>query len=151
MISAARKAAIAYLVATFLAGAVAGAALGYFRGRQPVFRPQSPEAMLEKSRTRLITDLGLTPDQLQKVDPILKERAAALKKARDESMQQFRALMDQYHQRVAALLTPEQQVKYEARRQEREKKWHRDGSGDRNAGDRNVRDKRPDPLPVPQK
>ncbi len=151
MISAARKAAIAYLVATFLAGAVVGAALGYFRGRQPVFRPPSPDAMLEKSRTRLITDLALTPEQLQKVDPILKERAAALKKARDESMQKFRTLMDQYHQRVAALLTPDQQVKYEARRQEREKKWHHDGSGDRNPGDRNVPEKPNDRLPAPRK
>lgn len=140
MISAARKTAFAYLLATFLAGGLAGVGLGYYRGRQPVFRPPSPDAMLEKSRTRLITDLALTEAQLQKIDPILKERAAALKKARNDSMQQFRTLMDQYHQRVAALLTPDQQVKYEARRLEREKKWRPDGPGERGDGERGPRD-----------
>lgn len=80
-------------------------------------RAMEPAAHLE----RLSACLGLTADQKTKISPILEEQSREMKAARDDAnltrdqrMQKMQELRTKYHDRIGALLTPEQKTKFGA-------------------------------------
>lgn len=104
-----RTRAALYLVAVFLAGALAGATGGYAYGRRPVFRPPpSQDQMVEMIVERFTRELGLTPDQREKLRPIAGATAAAMKSLHRETHDKLIAQFKLTHQQIEAFLTPEQ-------------------------------------------
>lgn len=125
----------------FAAGVTTGAMLGRGKGKQTFIdhrgegpRPGPPGRRLGEFRDRFIEglkrDVGVTDEQAQQIDAIMREsqeRMAALwkpiePKAREE--------MESTHAKVKALLTPEQQVKFE----ESTKRWKERGPGKHGPG-----------------
>jgi Spy/CpxP family protein refolding chaperone len=131
----ATKTAVAlYVGATFLLGAIAGGTVGYgYSHRQPR-RPFDPNVMRQEMKDRFTKELSLTPEQQQQLETILKKNMDEFGSAHKEHMDHIRELVRGGRDRIAAILTPEQKVRFEAmekERKEREKGSLHGGPGDR--------------------
>ncbi len=114
-----KLAAVAYVAATFLIGALAGGAVGYGYGRKPIVRPFDREAMRAHICDSLTTKLGLTPAQQQQLDPIVRQNMEEFDADRRQQMAKMGDRMKEGSLRIRAILTPEQQVKFDALEKER--------------------------------
>lgn len=116
------------IVGVFLLGGVTGAALDSIyrlraRGVERVYegrgggRRHKEERLFEEMKR----DLGLTDEQAGQIRAIL-----------DETRNQYRAARAAAGERIRALLTPEQQQKFDAKKAERDaRRGRRDGDGGR--------------------
>lgn len=93
-----------YLSALFLAGVVTGSVVTVTIGRQMM----SPEKMTSRWRKELETRLQLTPDQVQKIDPILHEAMATFGA---QLADQMLISISNSNARIRTVLNPEQQEK----------------------------------------
>lgn len=99
------------LIATFVAGALAGAAAD-----RMLFAGERKEAAKPADRYRrhddrdLLERLSLTQEQKARIDPILERRRAQVKALWAESRPRTQAILDSTRTEIRALLTPEQQA-----------------------------------------
>ena len=107
----------------FIVGVVTGCALTF--GLGPGFAPAPPHSAKEiKNRmmARLTEKLSLTPDQKTQIGPILEDAARNIQSLHRDEIVRGSQILQTAHQRIAALLTPEQKAilaKMEADRQKR--------------------------------
>jgi hypothetical protein len=114
-----KRQAIFYLVAIFIAGLACGAILGYLTGRQEAVSPARQKEMSERTLRRLESRLGLTPDQIAKVRPIVEQNSAAMQSIHRESWQRVSDTFKRMNAQIAGYLTEAQQDKLEAMENER--------------------------------
>jgi len=106
---------IAYVIAIFLAGAIAGAAVAF-----SLAHPRRPAP---RDMQRFLTHrLNLTPEQVQKVDPILDKLNSDLDDVRRDARQRAGKLIDDTDAQISAFLTPEQKAKMAELQQERKER-----------------------------
>ncbi len=124
-----RSAVAIYFAITFLLGGVAGWAVGFQSGKSQVFRPPPPSGpMSQRILQRLTSQLSLTEEQQQQIEPLIQEGAAEMEKLHHESMQKVREAIKAGHQKLLPLLTESQRKKLEELDAEREKNgWGREG------------------------
>jgi Spy/CpxP family protein refolding chaperone len=108
-----KLAAVFYVTATFLIGALAGAAVGYGYGRKPIFRPFDRDAMRAHICSDLTSKLDLTTEQQQQLEPIVRQNMEEFDADRRQHMAQMGERMKQGNLRIRAILTPEQQAKFD--------------------------------------
>src|SRR4029450_10457147 len=121
---------VAGFVLVFVAGGIAGAALGGFYARHLFFEFHRPGRVGDRMKERLRTELRLTPDQVAKVSPIVDKTAVQLKKIRRDTGQRVHEIMIEAHKEIAANLTDEQRQKLQ-QIEERHRSWrHRHGPHD---------------------
>jgi Spy/CpxP family protein refolding chaperone len=113
-----RKARL-WLAVVFLVGAAIGALFGYSFGHHTVMAKTNPPPMSEpERRARRVADMskevGLTPEQSQKVDDIIREAHGEMKGIRDKAESDVDVVRGKARNEVRALLTPEQKAKFEA-------------------------------------
>ena len=125
-----RRTVLLYLSATFILGAVAGGAVGYGFGRRPIFRPFDREAMRARMCDDITRSVGLTPEQQKQLDPLVRQGMDEFEAVHREEMGRIREVMKKGHNRIAAILTPEQQVKFDAFERERESRRQSRPHGD---------------------
>jgi Spy/CpxP family protein refolding chaperone len=94
-----------YLTALFLAGVVTGSVVTVTIGRQMM----SAEKMVSRWRKELETKLQLTPEQVQKIDPILRDSMASFGV---QLADQMLISMSNSSARIRLVLTPDQQAKF---------------------------------------
>jgi len=96
--------------------------------------PGHGKMMLE----RMKTDLQLSDDQVAQIKTIMKDQHTELEKIKndtvltqDEKREQVHALMEQTKDKINAVLTPDQQAKWAAIREQHKKQWeeHKPSSG----------------------
>ncbi|MBL9175052.1 MAG: periplasmic heavy metal sensor [Verrucomicrobiales bacterium] len=124
-----RKTILLYLAATFVVGAVAGGALGYGAGRRPVFRPFDRDEMREKMCQRFTTELSLSPEQQKQLDPLMRQGMDEMDQAHREHRARLKELMKVGRDRMNAILTPEQRVKFDTMERERESRMQSKSKG----------------------
>jgi Spy/CpxP family protein refolding chaperone len=110
-----RKAAL-WVGAVFLLGAALGGVLGYLFAHRPVSAANTPLSESErraKKIAELKSELSLTPQQSQQVDAILDNWHSETKAIRDQSDAQIVAIRQKRRNEIRAILTPEQQPKFE--------------------------------------
>ncbi len=113
------------LAGIFLAGVVAGGCLTmrfgrHFLPRRPSLEQQGPD------RLKLLTEkLNLTPEQQEKLRPILHRDMQDLARIRNSSMTESRRIFEHMDQDVAAELTPEQKPKFDEMIRERRDRFQR--------------------------
>jgi Spy/CpxP family protein refolding chaperone len=110
-----RKAAL-WVGAVFLLGAALGGVLGYLFAHRPVSAANTPLSESErraKKIAELKSELSLTPQQSQQVDAILDNWHSETKAIRDQSDAQIAAIRQKRRNEIRAILTPEQQPKFE--------------------------------------
>ena len=113
--AATRKAAL-WVGAVFLLGAALGGVLGYLTAHHSTSAANQPLSEPERRARRLeqmTRELSLTPAQSQQLDGILKERHAESKTIHDQTDLQIEQVRKKGRDQVRAILTPEQQPKFE--------------------------------------
>ena len=117
---------IAEFVAVFLIGGVAGGLLTYcFTDTQLssfMTRTNSPEVLVARINKKYAEQYNLTPDELNRIQPLIKELAEHLHQVRHQFGVDILSTMDNYHQQIAAQLTPEHRDAYLKATSEREGK-----------------------------
>jgi|SRR5947209_3123954 len=91
----------------------------YLHAQEPRHDHHGPGAgpdhqMMGNPFEHLSKELGLTEDQKTKVQPIIDQAKPQMKAIHEEAMQKMHALMESTGAQIRPLLTPEQQVKYDA-------------------------------------
>ncbi|MFA5057832.1 MAG: hypothetical protein WC485_06935, partial [Opitutaceae bacterium] len=101
------------LIAIFAAGGVSGGLVAYRVAQRRV--PHSPriEAWGARQMERVAQELQLTPEQRERIKPIVKRNMEELARLRRESMRTVHEIIQRMETDIAAELTPEQRVKYE--------------------------------------
>jgi Spy/CpxP family protein refolding chaperone len=115
--SASRK-AVLWIVAVFVLGAALGVVSGYLFAHRvsaagPGPAPLSDDARRQQKVAQLTKELDLTPDQQSQIDAIFLDTAAKFKAVHKESDAQIETLRQAGRDRVRAVLTAEQQPKFE--------------------------------------
>jgi len=113
-----------YLFLVFISGSVVGA-LGYRLYSPPSARSNAqqrinPEEWRKRFMEEMRTRIGLTPDQLQKVNTLMDETKSRFDTDRERHHQVVEQIREEQRAKMRAILTPEQLPKYEQFRAERD-------------------------------
>ncbi|MEY2562821.1 MAG: hypothetical protein QOH88_1014 [Verrucomicrobiota bacterium] len=111
------KLAFAFLL-VFVAGVMSGGFLGVHHLRGHFLGPPHSGDMSGRMREHLKRALDLTPEQAAKILPIADATSAKLEAIRVETAQRVRAVMEESERQISPELTPEQQKKLQALKQE---------------------------------
>jgi hypothetical protein len=110
------KVAVAFAV-VFIFGAASGAvfALRYTSMRAPPRLPPRPEQFGPQllRRWAFSRQLDLTPEQRQKIRPIILETAEELRRLRRDAWHSGELVIEHMQDEVAAVLTPDQRLKFD--------------------------------------
>ena len=119
-----RNAIIGYLAATFVAGAVAGVfGTRAFTAKPPPPRPpRESGSMADRILKRWTVDFHLSPDQVSKIEPIIKAADTEVSGIHQETERRMKASFDRMHQQVLPLLDDEQKVLLEEHRKKMERR-----------------------------
>ena len=118
---------IAEFIAVFLMGSLAGGLvtwsvtdtqLSTFMSRAAT----TPDSMVARLSKKYAEDYHLTPDEVNRIQPILNEMAQHIYQVRHQFGLDVMTTLDKYHEEIAAQLTPEHRAAYEAATAERRKK-----------------------------
>ena len=107
-----------YLIALFLTGVVTGAVLTHQIGRRIMMKAMRQDAMAEHWRRDLEKKLSLTPEQSQKIAPIIADGMSAFRSVLHDQMLEA---LSNCNARIAVELTPEQRTKFADIEQEQQK------------------------------
>lgn len=111
------------LLLAFLLGTAAGAlGFGLYQARAGWRHPpRDPERSRQFVLKRLTRDLDLRPEQQQQVEAILRETGQEFSRLREEIGPRMRDIRGRSREKIRAILSPEQQARFEAL----EKEWER--------------------------
>jgi uncharacterized membrane protein len=118
---------IAEFIAVFLIGSVAGGFVTwYFTDNQlSTFMSKAaekPDSMVARLDKKYSEEYHLTPEELDRIHPILVEMARQMYQIRHQFGADVITTVDKYHQEIADQLSPEHKAVYEAAMAERHKK-----------------------------
>jgi Spy/CpxP family protein refolding chaperone len=102
----------------------AGAATGTYWTRRTVRGildewMHRPELIGERMERQMVSDLGLTPDQVPRIHEVFVRSQARLKEYRKEWQPRFSAIVADGESDFRKVLTPEQQAKFDRFKEER--------------------------------
>ena len=118
---------VAGFLLVFVAGGIAGAALGGLYARHLFFEFHHPRMAGARMKQHLRAELSLTPEQVAKVSPIIDKAAQQLQEVRHGTRKRVHEIMEETHREIAVNLTDEQRQKLEQMK-ERHRRWrHRRG------------------------
>jgi Spy/CpxP family protein refolding chaperone len=101
-----------YLAVVFAAGALFGL-VAHAVYSQRTTRASSPAEARQRYIAKLQRDLSLTPEQVSLVTAILDETGERFREIRSRMDPEFDAIRTQQRAKIMAILTPEQQPKYQ--------------------------------------
>lgn len=112
------------VVLVFVLGAGAGALVTHriYQKRLQTFLRGGPAAT-EMIVRRMSAELDLRPEQRRQLHDIVRDTQRQLREARQRPDPQFRTILRDMEQRIRAILTPEQQTKFDTLMAERKAKW----------------------------
>ena len=120
-----RKITAAFIGVFFIGAMVGGlVVMDYTDTRLSRFinNSRAPEAMAARINQKYLTDYHLTPDEQSRITPIVKEMTQQLYQERRQFGTEIIGTLDEYHQKIGELMTPEQRAAYEKVNADR-KKW----------------------------
>ena len=108
-----------YVLAIFLAGGGSGALITWQVCQRFPAAPLTPEEIGMRLRARLKSRLDLTPDQVQKIDPMIDQAMRQVQAIRKDTATSVFANVSNMHAQVVIVLTPEQKAKFDVLEAER--------------------------------
>jgi gas vesicle protein len=112
---------ISYLAAIFLAGGVTGATVAVTAGKQMMAEPpRNGHIETRYLKERFQSKLGLTPEQIRSIEPILETMSEQLKNIRGETSKRIAAVVKNSYDQIGKDLTPEQRQKLEEMKRDRQ-------------------------------
>lgn len=131
------KGALLLLVAFLLGVATGALGFGVYRARAGWWRsPRNPAQFRQVLLDRLTRELDLTPDQRQQVEAILGQTGQEFARLREEFGPRVRDIRARSREKIRAILSPEQQAKFEALEKEWERRAERWRGGGARTGER---------------
>ena len=117
------------LILAFVLVFLAGAACGFFGALHVhhFFARMDSGAMAQHLKHRLRAELKLTPEQMQKISPIIDRATSDLKTKREQTMRDVHEIFEQTHRDMQPFLTPEQRTKLEELEKRHRDLLHRHG------------------------
>jgi len=140
---------ILLLIGIFIAGAAAGGFVTMRIARHALPRPPSPEQWGPARLKKLSERLSLTPEQEEKLRPIMRRDMEDLGRIRLSSFAESKLVFERMEHDIAEVLTPEQREKFEQMNKERREHMQRfmkEPFGEREGPRRNH--ERPDAPPL---
>ena len=119
MTSLGKRKLATYVLVIFLAGAGSGALVAWQVSRRVPVPPLTPAEIGARLRAQFQSRLDLTPEQRQKVDPMIDQAMRRVEAIRQETASQVFANVSMLHEQVLTVLTPEQKVRFEELERER--------------------------------
>src|ERR1044072_8765474 len=119
---------IAGFFLVFIAGGIAGAALGGWYTRHLVFDSHRPGRLGDKMKEHLRTELRLTPEQTAKVSPIIDKTTAQPRDMRRDTRRRVHEIMMRAHNEISVVLTEQQRKKLQQIEERHRGERHRHGS-----------------------
>lgn len=104
------------LVVVFCAGAALGLLACALHARHFLFHGHGPH-VAERIRQHLQRELRLTPEQSEKVSPVVDRLTTQLDAIRRETSERVSQTMNEAHREISPLLTPEQRERLEHMRE----------------------------------
>src|SRR5947209_18714017 len=109
------------VLATFAVGAVTGAFFVMGSAKDEMRRNRDPRRFFSNTPDRWVTEMKLTPDQEQKIRPVLQQIDDELTNLRAMDLRETEGILSRGEDRIDAILTPEQRPQlhksFEQRRQ----------------------------------
>lgn len=125
-----------YLAAIFAAGAVSGWVVAAKTAKGKMFMPPRWEEIQAHQRERLQSELSLTADQTNRIDRILDQSSKEMRSIHEKNMKRIWGEISNRNAQIIAVLTPEQQKRFEELEKERRESWRRKDSWRGKHGDR---------------
>ncbi len=119
MSSLGKRKLVLYVSVIFLAGAGSGALVTWRVCRSLPAPRLTPAEIGERLRARFQSRLGLTPDQMAKIDPMIDQAMRRVEVIREETASNVFANVATLHEQVVTVLTPEQKARFEELERER--------------------------------
>ncbi|MDP1578689.1 MAG: hypothetical protein Q8M02_00320 [Candidatus Didemnitutus sp.] len=104
---------ILLLVGIFVSGAVTGSFATLMIGKKMAQSRPAPDQWISARFKMIAERLELTPPQVEKLEPIMRRNAEDLKRLRQDGMRDTRRIVERMEKEIAAVLTPEQRVKFD--------------------------------------
>jgi len=108
-----------YVLVLFLAGAGSGALISWQVCRSMPVPSRTPAQIGARLRARYQSQLALTPEQVQKIDPIIDQGTRRVQAIRVETASNIFANVATMDEQMLKVLTPEQRVRFEVLERER--------------------------------
>jgi hypothetical protein len=104
---------VLYLAAIFVAGGVTGAVINWRESGEKKWKMPTPKGICDSFRNRLRVELGLTPQQLDRLEPLLQKRVTCMEEIRTRTVKELEELMRTSDAEIADALelTAEQRAK----------------------------------------
>lgn len=102
-----------YLIVVFLAGALFGVVVHTVYEQRSTRAAPNPKLFRQHYLAKLEKELSLSPEQVAQVAAILDQTGQRFREIKDRMDPEFQAIRDAQRARIMALLTPEQQPKYQ--------------------------------------
>jgi len=132
-----RKKAAIWLALVFVIGTATGGVFGYSLARRSYAATKTVMPSEAERRAKKLADMtqtiGLTPDQAQKAEGIIKEAQTEIRAIHDKSDSEVDVVRMKTRGEMRAFLTPEQLPKFEQyiQRMDEERKKQKEGQGGR--------------------
>lgn len=118
-----RNTVLLWLIMVFISGTVVGVASHRYFTRETIAkeesRPPSREQVRQEYLAKMRERVGANDEQIARIVAILDEARAASDARRKAMDAEMKAIQEQTREKIRAVFTPEQVVKYEAWREER--------------------------------
>jgi len=130
-----RKKAAIWLALVFVIGTATGGVFGYSLARRSYAATKTVMPSEAERRAKKLADMtqtiGLTPDQAQKAEGIIKEAQTEIRAAREKSDAEVDVVRMKTRAEMRAFLTPEQLPKFEQyiQRMDEERKKQKEAQG----------------------
>ena len=108
-----------YVLLIFVAGAGSGALISWQIGRKTPIPPTPTPEIAVRLKSRFKDRLDLTPDQQEKISPMIDQAMGRLEVIRRDTATQIFANVSNMHEQVVQILDPQQRAKFEQLEQER--------------------------------
>jgi hypothetical protein len=102
---------VSYLAIIFLAGGATGAVVGLNHSRERQVQPASMQKVCTRLQDRLISKLGLTPEQVKKLQPVFDQTAHELRAVHAKALGETDQIITRAHEQIARELTEEQKAR----------------------------------------
>jgi hypothetical protein len=112
-------------IGVFLIGTLMGALIMWYltdtQLTQFMTRTNDPNLMLARLDAKYVSDYHLSPDELNRIQPLAKEMTQRVSQIRRQFGIDIISTLDQYHQQISTQLDPEHRAAYDKANDERKK------------------------------
>jgi len=84
---------VVYLAAIFVAGGVTGGVISWRESGEKKWKPPTAKGICDSFRNRLRSELGLTPQQLERLEPLLQKRVTTMEEIRARTVKDLEELI----------------------------------------------------------